>query len=269
MNLTFCGAPPGNLVGSYWYNWPVSQWATRVKVSLPNFGYGQLGVYQVNPTYLTTAGSFNLGNPPGTTGALIPFEIGWLPTFGGSEQLPGSYKAGAWYNSSWTADPVQNTQGQILAISGGEPLKHHAAWGWYLNFQQKLMNDSPTDPNRGLSAFLNITYADRRTATLDSQIALGLFYMGPFQSRPVDQLGIALGRTHVNGRVAQSQQIQNAEGLGPVGIQHSEYEAEIYYDLSATRGFHLQPNLQYVHDPGGISQNTDDVILGLKFFVIF
>jgi porin len=31
MNLTFCGAPAGNIVGSYWYNWPVSQWATDVK----------------------------------------------------------------------------------------------------------------------------------------------------------------------------------------------------------------------------------------------
>ena len=34
MNLTFCGADPGNLVGNYIFNWPISQWATRVKFSL-------------------------------------------------------------------------------------------------------------------------------------------------------------------------------------------------------------------------------------------
>src|SRR5215813_13776947 len=33
MNLTFCGAAPGNLVGNYCYNWPVSHFATRIKVN--------------------------------------------------------------------------------------------------------------------------------------------------------------------------------------------------------------------------------------------
>ena len=42
MNLTFCGSTPGNIVGDYWYNWPVSQWATRLKASFDGFGYLQL-----------------------------------------------------------------------------------------------------------------------------------------------------------------------------------------------------------------------------------
>ena len=268
MNLTFCGAPPGNIVGSYWYNWPVSQWATRVKANFPDFGYAQVGVFQVNPTYLTPAGSFNLGNPPGTTGALIPVEIAWLPTFGGSEQLNGSYKIGAWYNTSATNDAVLNTQGQILAIAGGEPLQRNGAYGWYLNLEQKLMNVSPTDLNRGVTAFLNMTFADHRTATQDSQIALGVFYTGPFDIRPTDQIGLAFGRTHVNNRVTESEEIQNAMALGPVAVQHSEYAAELYYSLHAAGGFYLQPNLQYVYQPGGISQ-TPDIILGLKIAVDF
>jgi len=31
VNLTFCGAPAGNLVGSYWYNWPIAQWAALAR----------------------------------------------------------------------------------------------------------------------------------------------------------------------------------------------------------------------------------------------
>jgi porin len=38
MNLTFCGSTPGNIVGSYWYNWPVSQWGTRLKAAVDQFG---------------------------------------------------------------------------------------------------------------------------------------------------------------------------------------------------------------------------------------
>jgi porin len=94
-NLTFCGAQPGNIVGSYWYNWPVSQWASRLKSNVPNFGYVQVGAYEVNPNYLTRTYAFN-PFAPGATGALIPAEVGWLPTFG---QLAGSYKFGAWYNT--------------------------------------------------------------------------------------------------------------------------------------------------------------------------
>ena len=51
-NLTFCGSDPGNIVGNYIYNWPMSQWATRVKVRLDGFGYAQVGVYDVNEKYL-------------------------------------------------------------------------------------------------------------------------------------------------------------------------------------------------------------------------
>ena len=51
-NLTFCGSDPGNIVGDYIYNWPISQWGTRLKFKLENFGYVQAGVYDVNPEYL-------------------------------------------------------------------------------------------------------------------------------------------------------------------------------------------------------------------------
>ena len=51
-NLSFCGAQPGNLVGDYWYNWPVSQWGGRVHVDVRDDLYVQGGVYEVNPRNL-------------------------------------------------------------------------------------------------------------------------------------------------------------------------------------------------------------------------
>src|SRR5262249_53637466 len=101
LNLTFCGSQPGNVVGSYWYNWPVSQFATGVKVNFKGLGYVQLGAYEVNPGYLQTRYALDLGSPPGATGVLVPLEVAWLPDFGG---LAGSYKFGGWYNSSAAAD---------------------------------------------------------------------------------------------------------------------------------------------------------------------
>src|SRR5262249_51965791 len=225
-NLTFCGSAPGNLVGNYWFNWPVSQWASRVKGTIPNFGYAEVGDYQINPNWLTRRYEFKFDNPGGTTGALIPAEIGWLPTFGAA-QLKGSYKFGAWYNTSKTADVVENTQRQLLTIAGGQPRTDNGAYGVYINFLQKLTPGSAADADQGVSAFLNATFADRRTATVDHQIALGIFDTGPFDTRPTDTLGLAFGLTHVNGRVANAQELQNAAGLGPVGIQRTEYVGEV------------------------------------------
>lgn len=52
-NLTFCGSQPGNIVGNYIYNWPISQWGAIVKLNVPEFGYVQAGIYDVNGSYLT------------------------------------------------------------------------------------------------------------------------------------------------------------------------------------------------------------------------
>ena len=265
MNLTFCGAQPGNLVGNYWYNWPVSQWGTRVKVNITGFGYVQIGAFVVNPNYFSQHYAFDFGNPPGATGALLPFEVGWLHTFGAG--LDGSYKFGAWYNSSRGNDVFENTAGEPLVIDGGKPLVRHGSYGEYINFLQRVSGSVET--GRGVSLFLNATSADRRTADLDKQVTFGLFDTGIFASRPADKLGVAIGGTHVNSRIAAGERLQNALGGDQTAIQGSEYAAEIFYGAVIVPWFELRPNVQYVRHPGGTAQNTDDVIVGLKLAANF
>jgi porin len=126
MNLTFCGAPPGNIVGNYWYNWPVSQWATEIKVSLKDRGYIQIGAFDVNSNYLQDKYSLDLWRPGNYSGVLVPLELGWLPAFG--KGLKGSYKFGAWYNSSTAPDVAQNVYGQSLLTNGGPPIMRHGQY---------------------------------------------------------------------------------------------------------------------------------------------
>jgi porin len=196
---------------------------------------------------------------------LLPLEVGWLPTFG--NRLNGSYKFGAWYNTSKAPDVVENTNGQPLALAGGQPLMHRGQYGVYVNFLQRLTSPPSPDSQRGLSVFLNVTFADRRTTILDNQIAAGLLYMGPLASHPADGLGFSLGRTHVNSRVANVEILQNAAGLGPAGVQGSEYAGELFYNVQAAQWLNLRPNIQYVRHPGGVAQNTTDVILGLRLSI--
>jgi hypothetical protein len=56
-NLTFCGANIGNLFGNYIFNWPISQWAARIKFNFNGFGYFQVGAYDQNQQYLGYRGA--------------------------------------------------------------------------------------------------------------------------------------------------------------------------------------------------------------------
>lgn len=265
MNLTFCGAPPGNIVGNYWYNWPISQWASRVRVALGGFGYVQVGGYVADPNYLSQRYAFTLAQPPGATGALIPVELGWLPHLGAA-QLPGSYRVGAWDNTSRNADVFENTLGKPLVLDGGVPRSRNGAYGGYVNVLQQLIRGSE-DSRQGLNLFFNATFADRRTSMIDNQVAIGLTYTGLVASRPLDDVAVAFGRTHVNSRVTKAEELAQAAGTGDAEVQTAEYVSEIYYSLHATHWLMLRPNFQYIHDPGGVINRTDDIVLGLKAIV--
>ena len=260
-NLTFCGAQPGNLVGNYIYNWPVSQWATRLKFNLQGFGYFQFGVFDANPNYLKVAQSALPVFYSGSTGLLIPAELGWLPKFG---NLQGSYKFGGWYDTSTAPDVVTDINGNPAVLSGQPLLQSRGRYGIYVNFLQQVIHPSRADSAGTLSLFLNATMADRRTATTDYQIAGGLTYTGPFQTRPEDDIGFAVGTTHVNSRVAWSEELQNLAGLGPVAVQSNEYSMELYYTYRPLAGLQVRPNIQYVITPGGTTANPNALVFGLK-----
>jgi porin len=51
-NLTFCEPDRGNVITSYIWNWPISQWMTRFKFALNRLGYIQFSIFDDNPKYL-------------------------------------------------------------------------------------------------------------------------------------------------------------------------------------------------------------------------
>ena len=245
-NLTFCGSDPGNIVGDYIYNWPISQWGTRLKFKLENFGYIQAGIYDINPKYLGVSKALLPVCFSGSTGALIPVEMAWLPTFGGDRSLQGSYKIGGWYDTSEADDVVDDANGNPTDISGLPPARHRGRYGGYVNFQQDLTDRPKSLPERW---WLQTNVPPQPIA----RFAIGLVYTGLFDTRPQDDVGFAVGTTHVNDRVADEE-----------GIQGSEYAAEIYYTFRPQPSLQFRPNLQYVYHPGGSSENENVFVLGLK-----
>ena len=267
-NLTFCGAPPGNIVGDYWVNWPTSQWATVLKLNTTSDTFVQIAAYQVNPKYVDDSYARRNGwkpdFPSGTTGALIPLEFGWKPSVNG---LPGSYRAGVWYNTSDGDDLYLNTDHQPLALAGGTALQHDSRRGAWVTFQQQFTGEAG---GKGTTAFFNYTAADHATSATNSQVAVGVEYKGIFD-RPNDFVGAAFGATHANGYAAKNQRLLNALNPEQAAVINDGYEkvVEVFYSWSPIASVAIRPNLQYIKDPGGSKQNDNAFVLGLKTSVAF
>ncbi|MDU9405374.1 carbohydrate porin [Pseudomonas sp. zfem004] len=265
-NLAFCGSQVGNWVGGIWYNWPVSQWALRVRYNLNDELYAQVGVFEQNPSNLESGNGFKLSGS-GTQGAVMPVELVWSPRLNG---LKGEYRAGYYYSNAKAQDVLKDSNGAPAAISGAAYRSSSSKHGLWLGVQQQVTAQA-SDQSRGLSLFANATVHDKKTNAIDNYVQAGVVYKGPFDARAKDDIGFALARVHVNpGYRKNARLINQAAGLydydnpGYLPVQDTEYSAELYYGIHLANWLTVRPNLQYIRHPGGVSHVDDALIGGLK-----
>lgn len=164
-----------------------------------------------------------------------------------------------------------DSTGQPIGLTGATAERDDSASGYYLMGQQQVWQD-PGATARKLSLFANYIHSDRDVSYVEHSWQAGLFLSSPFASRPNDEIGLAIGGLTVNDRSAE--RIRQSNSLLPVGateqpIPHSEYPAELYYGIAVTPAITVRPNVQYVKSPGGVSGNTDVVVVGVKTVVSF
>ena len=239
-NLALCGSQVGNWVGDQWYNWPVSQWAARVKYNLNPEVYVQTGVYEYNPENLKRSKGFNLSTD-GSKGAIIPAEVVWTPKVG-EQKLPGEYRVGYYYISA-DADVVANPNHE----------KDHHQGGWFVAKQQLTAHQE--DTSRGLTGFINATVHDTKTNNVSDMQNIGLVYKGAFDARPKDEIAVGLARISINDDLNDG--------------RSEEYDAEIYYGIHATNWLTIRPNVQYVRHVGAYKNGENAWVGGLKFQTAF
>ena len=238
-NLALCGSQVGNGVGDQWYNWPVSQWAARVKYNLRSDLYAQVGVYEYNPENLERGKGFNLSTD-GSHGAIIPAELVWTPKIG-AQKLPGEYRAGYYYS---TADAV---------VIAHQDQKDQHQGGWIVAKQQLTAHNG--DVSRGLTGFVNATVHDSETNNVSDMQNIGLVYKGAMDSRPKDEIAFGLARINLNDDLNDG--------------RSEEYDAEVYYGLHATNWLTIRPNIQYIRHVGAYKNGENAWVGGIKFQTAF
>lgn len=265
-NLAFGNGQAGNWRGDHWFNWPVSQWGSRVKLNITPDVFMQVGLYNQTPYNTERGDGFRLEFSP-TTGNMVPVELGWKPALG-PDHLPGNYRLGYYYSSA--SDNVYSSWHN----TGYSDTAH--AYGGYLVAQQQLTTWHGS-ADRGLTLTLQAVMNDHRTSKTDNYEAVSFTWKGPFDARPEDEIGVGAARIHVNSSYSRMLRDENrAEGVNSdtrptyLPVQSgSEDDYEVYYNVRVTKWLQVRPNLQLVAAPGAVSQVQNAFIGGLSANVNF
>ncbi|MBV8739732.1 MAG: carbohydrate porin [Alphaproteobacteria bacterium] len=209
--------------------------------------------------------------------ALSFAELWYSPAFMTAQGLPGTYKLGAWFATGPFTDPLHDTNGLSLVnpASNGVPATHTGNYAIYGIINQLLWH-KPNTQAQGIGYFLQVMHAPDDRDLSDWFIEAGLNWKGPLPGRSHDQAGLAVTYAGIGAAARQySRDLIFYSGLGTPYAQ-GEPIIEATYRARLTPWFKLQPDVQYVINPGaGIpipghsTPLKNALVLGLRMTVNF
>ncbi len=272
--------------------YPLSALGVRLRAHPTNSLTFLAGIYNGSPS---PDNSFpppdpQVANPSGTSfplngGVLAIAELQYAyPAMGSmvaaneSKPLSGTYRLGMWYNSENFADQQFDNTGLSLAnpASTGIPAMHRGNYSIYAVVDQMLWQ-SEEDDSRILSGFvraMGTPQADRNPIVFSMNAGLNL--KDPLPDRPDDTFGVAIELAHVSGQASALDQDMNAFGVF-TPVRSTETVIEVTYQYQVAPWWQLQPDFQYVFNPGGGIVNPDiptekiknEAIIGIRTNITF
>lgn len=189
----------------------------------------------------------------------VPFNITEIEVKPTIKKMPGRYMLGAWELSDSTGfDAPTGTDSEGFTYSNN----FNRNFGGYFGFEQMVYKENKDDDNdmQGLVVFgqAGISPSDRND--MSQYYGCGLHYLGLIPKRDKDIAGVAVGSGRFSPR------------LGNVGVDcpsrtGNETVVEAFYRAQINHWFYLQPDVQFIMNPGGMYQNS--VAIGIRSVVTF
>ena len=192
--------------------------------------------------------------------------------------LSGTYKLGFWYDSQNFADQQFDNTGVSLATSAtGNPLQHHGDFGIYAVADQMLWHSEDLE-DRTLNFFtraMGTPQTDRNL--IDFSLNVGLTLHEPIPLRDSDTIGIGIGYANVSSRVSALDRDTALANTGTyTPIRSSETFIEATYQYQVMPWWQVQPDFQYVFNPGAGASNPNtgerignEAIIGIRTNIAF
>ena len=278
MNNGIDGNPQSLPVNNKFSTYPWGVWGARLRALTTPDTEAMLGIYQVSSQ---VSQSYLHGfdwEMNGGDGVMLIAQYGWAPEFfkpsAPSPQqdgksvtdgkslsshaadaiphgLPGHYWMGGYYSTYSYPQWQNSTQTQ------------NGSYSLYWHFDQMLYRMDPYK-DTGLSAWSAFMLTPQQnTAKMPFQYNGGLVYTGLIPARPRDLsiFGVAYGNFSDNYATA------NQTALG--GNASYELAWEGGYRINLTKFAYVQPDLQWIINPGGTGTIPNALVLGAQIGVTF
>lgn len=272
--------------------YPLSAPGVRVRVRPVNALNILSGVFNGSPVVNNT-GDPQKQNASGTSfpvngGTLAIAELQYsYPSLGGmvygngSEPLGREYRLGFWYDTEEFADQEYDNTGLSLANpkTTGIPAAHSGDYSIYAVADQMIWRDpKDEDGDRAISFFVRALGAPEEDRNLiDLSMNAGFTFHEPIFHRDDDTCGIAMGYAKVGNHAAGLDRDTTFFTGGFQPVQGGETFVEATYQYQLTTWCQLQPDFQYVFNPGAGVANPnvpgqrirDEAVVGLRMNILF
>lgn len=250
---------------------PYVNWGAKLRYK-PGAAYVSVGAFELNPQRKNNDGfDWSTADRNGVLGTL---EVGYEPDPALGRGAP-RYVAGIWYNSANYSDLRYNRSGGLRGLVGGQARMYDGGrWGTYVMGERALYRPQGMAGKRMLVAFGNIAAPLDSRQMYDLQATAGLYYSGPFASRPADGLGIMANYYRFSAdQQGYMNDLLRKRGAAP-DISRNETLFELNYSYRVGRlPLSLVPNVQYIVNPDilgntGARRAPDNaLVIGLRVMV--
>jgi porin len=219
--------------------YPDQDWGAVIGVKPADWFSCNFGVYQGK-----IDGNRSVGHTiDDLRGPMLLIEPSFKYDLGG---LPGMVNIGVWWN------------GRRFEAYHNYPSNHEyygKAYGLYGFMQQLLWKENPDaeDCGQGIALFAQYGWAAKNRSEIEDFVGAGLRWQGAMPERDDDVMGLGVFNIYFSDQAGFK--------------EHSETAIELFYKAQITGWMALQPDVQYIANPGG--QYKDAVVIGGRVEFVF
>jgi len=292
MNNGIDGNPQSLPVNTQFSAYPWAVWAARLRVQPTPETNAMLGVYQVSDrVFDRDYNGLDWGMRSGD-GVLMIGQIGWTPEFfkrpvTTDSASDGKTKVDNRMSAVTSERPASNGK-DFKAISPKTEMKglpghywfgfYYSPWqfaqfgtteragnsyGFYWHADQMVFQEAPGS-DQGLTLWTAFVLSPQQNiAKLPFQINGGIVYKGLVPGRDADYSMVGMAYGQFSNKYASA---SDAAGLGSPSY---EVALEASYRVNFTKFLYVQPDVQYIINPGGTGNIANALVLGAQMGVTF
>lgn len=257
------GVPISIPINMFFSVYATATWGARAKYNLNKDFYIFSGIYDGDKAVSRNdmyGFDFSLRLKEGLAFAE---ELAYAPADGvGQNKLPGHYKAGIYYNGATCRDLYSDINGNSSAVTALDSKKHIGNYNVYIIADQMIYREKGTI-DEGLTPLVCATIGPESINKFPFFLMGGLIYKGLVPGRDNDTTAVQIAYAKYSDKIKES---QSSVGASP---QKYEMMLEFTHKVMITKWMYLQPDIQYIIQPGGTGNIDDALVLGFQFGLTF